>query len=425
MKMNRPITHLLLTLTAVSLTYVFLMAGTALGFPTLQNSNENELRGNESTGQSNHNHKSSQTTTNLRRDNSNSNSRNSNHAASSTAISNNGNSGGANPDNNERTREEEERLRLEKEGLQNKVTEAFKKAQEAAESADDARIKKDFNQLSDDVQKMRTSIDKTRTLEDLEPLKNKVKGIEIASEKIVDAAAPSRTKNLTYGNIVSTLSLLLALVTLGGLLYLFSGLRIRLGQLEDAQKRSGQSVEKLRQVLGETKKYAESVGANLARVQDDLGLRIESAKRSSEEAKKLARAAEFAPAASVEPLRSEVRAEPIDPEPSFPATVGEYLNHIGGNRKKGVEADFRTNLLVLATDGSAPFVFVEDTDGSGAGIILPRPRLQRSQEFASLYKGYYYCTEPSAGEVYIIEPAIVERDGNGWRLNHPGRMEIR
>jgi hypothetical protein len=425
MKMNRPITHLLLVVTVLSLASLFPPAGAACGFPAPQNSNENEPRDSANTSANRHSHDTTQMNSTSKQNGNATHGRNLNRGLSGTANSNNGNSGGANPDNNERAREEEERLRLEKEGLQNKVTEAFQKAQEATESADDARIKKDFNQLSDDVQKMRTSIDKTRTLEDLEPLKNKVKGIEIASEKIVDAAAPSRTKNLTYGNIVSTLSLLLALVTLGGLLYLFSGLRIRLGQLEDAQKRSGQSVEKLRQVLGETKKYAESVGANLARVQDDLGLRIESAKRSSEEAKKLARAAEFAPAASVEPLRSEVRAEPIDPEPSFPATVGEYLNHIGGNRKKGVEADFRTNLLVLATDGSAPFVFVEDTDGSGAGIILPRPRLQRSQEFASLYKGYYYCTEPSAGEVYIIEPAIVERDGNGWRLNHPGRMEIR
>jgi hypothetical protein len=404
MKMNRPITHLLLVVTVLSLASLFPPAGAVFGFPTFQGPTMNGLGANKEGGGGR-------------------------PAPSPTSI----NGIPLNPQK--------------KQQLQSLVDEALDKAKAAADKSDKLEVKDKLKNLSDEVSDFKESLQGAKTT-DLTQLKETVSsinrraleierlaanpGLEVKpSQDAIPQSAPHANASkrglidILFENLLPLLALLLALVTLGGLLYMFSGLRIRLGQLEDAQKRSGQSVEKLRQVLGETKKYAESVGANLARVQDDLGLRIESAKRSSEEAKKLARAAEFAPAASVEPLRSEVRAEPIDPEPSFPATVGEYLNHIGGNRKKGVEADFRTNLLVLATDGSAPFVFVEDTDGSGAGIILPRPRLQRSQEFASLYKGYYYCTEPSAGEVYIIEPAIVERDGNGWRLNHPGRMEIR
>lgn len=336
--------------------------------------------------------------------------------------SNNGNSQN-NGNSNQHGPSDVVSLAQQKASLEARVDNAFQRAQIAARNTKNGDANELLKELTAQVNNFRMSIGKAE-IGQLQA-EATAQQIENTSWQIEAKSQPPQPSTLlTYGNIASTLSLLLALVTLGGLLFMFSGLRIRLDQLEDARQRSSQAMERLRQSLDETKKYAESVGANLSRVQDDLGLRIESARRSSEEAKKLARAVEFAPASSVEPLRAEVRAETIDPEPSFPATVAEYLNHINGNRKKGVEADFRTNLLVLAMDGSAPFTFVEDADGSGAGIILPRQRLQRSQEFASLYKGYYYCTEPSAGEVYIIEPAVVERDGSGWRLSHPGRMEI-
>jgi F0F1-type ATP synthase membrane subunit b/b' len=346
--------------------------------------------------------------------------RNSNGGSSTRGNVNNDNV------NNTDQNHDDEELNLEpnRKQLRDRANAALNDAKSAAGDSKDPKIKAKLDELSGKVKTFERSLETAKTTKELDPF-NKISDIEGTSKEIVADSNPSSwSDNLTYSNIVSTTSLLLALIALGTLTYSFFGFRSRMDQVEIAQGKIAQSLNKMKQTIGETKTYAESVGASLSRAQDDLGLKIESAKRSSEEAKKMARSVELAPA-SVEPLRVEQRLEPVDPEPSFPALVSDYLNRIKGSRKKGVEADFRTNTLVPTTDGSAPFMFVEDIDGSGAGVVLPKPRLQRSQEFSSYYKGYYYCNEPSAGEVYVVEPAIVEREGNGWRLRHMGRMEIR
>lgn len=312
-----------------------------------------------------------------------------------------------------------------REQLQTRAETALHSAEDAAGASEDPEVKKKLRDLSKKVNAFERALNKPGNTDDAQ-LNAQSLEIEKLSEEIeAESDRSSWSDRLTYGNVVSTLSLLLALAALGATGFLFFNFRTRLDQQDVAQVRSRESIRRLKQVLLRTKKYAEGVGANLSRVQEDFGLKIESAKRNSEEAKKMARSLEEVPA-SVEPLRVEQQSpEPVDPEPRFPALVADYLNRIKGSRKRGVEADFRTNTLVPATDGSAPFMFVEDTDRQGTGIVLPKSRLQRSQEFASYYKGYYYCNEPSAGEVYVVEPAVVERAGNGWRLLHMGRMEIR
>lgn len=402
MKIKKLIAYLLLALSAISLMSFYSTSNASPGHSSFQEEEgSNPGADNENTANKNKNNR-------------NKNSRNANNA----------NLNNRNDDNITRNTEKEQKLKSEKGKLQERADKALKKAQAVASNSNDPDVQKSLKKLSDDVERVNSLLDKVATLEALGPLKDEVNGIEESAQNIEDMVASSSPGFLTLSNIVSLTSLLLAFISLITLGFLFFNFRSRFNQLDVAYGRSHQSIEKLKQVLSETKKYAESVGANLSRVQDDLGLKIESAKRNSEEAKKMARSLESAPA-SVEPLRAEQRLEPVDPEPSFPALVSDYLNRIKGNRKKGLEADFRTNTLVPTTDGSAPFMFVEDIDGSGAGIVLPKPRLQRSQEFSSYYKGYYYCNEPSAGEVYIVEPAIVEREGNGWRLRHMGRMEIR
>lgn len=339
-----------------------------------------------------------------------------------------------------------------KEQIQGELQSALHRADVAVKKSDDADVQARFKDLSGKINKLIVALQESEKPKDFETKAKELNGSlrtlesDAQKGKMVGTPTPTLSANLntsstkqgknkeggedepsifTYGNIVSTLSLLLGLISLVAMSFLLFKFRSRLDQLEVTQGKIVQTLNKMKQSIGETKTYAESVGASLSRVQDDLGLKIESAKRSSEEAKKMARSVESAPSL-VEPLRvDQQRLEPIDPEPSFPALVSDYLNRIKASRKKGVEADFRTNKLVPTTDGSAPFMFVEDVDGSGSGIVLPKPRLQRSQEFSSYYKGYYYCNEPSAGEVYVVEPAIVERDGNEWRLRHMGRMEIR
>jgi hypothetical protein len=303
-----------------------------------------------------------------------------------------------------------------------RITIALQRAQEAAGEVDDHNVKEQLKQLSSEAQSLNQAIDHAENLQELTTLDTKIDQFENAADAV---ASPARSWPgiFSFRNFLTVIPIVLSLAALAAVAYVFFTFQTRLDEIIVRQHASMRAEQELTQSLKENKEHSEKVEANLTRVADDLGLRIDSAKRNSEEAKRLARVRE-AQANSSEPLRTEATIDVL-PEPTFPALVADYLSRLRPSQPTAVDADFRTNKLVTATAESAPFVFIADGDGSGTGIVLPRPRLQRSQEFSSYYKDYYHCSDPTAGEVFIIEPAIVRPDGNGWRLSHMGRMEIR
>jgi hypothetical protein len=314
----------------------------------------------------------------------------------------------------------------EKQKLQSRADTALTNAKEALRDTKDKELTVAVEELAAEVKTVKSSIAPAKSAKEIELAGAKVSELEARSQKITNAAAGSWTDSLTSANLLIAVATFLSIVSLIAIALIVFKFADRIRHLELAQGKSRQTLEAMKHELGDARSLAESVAGNLARVQDDLTLQIVSAKRTSEEARRIARLRESAPP-GIESL-SEPNLEPIAPvdhDPSFPALVSDYLNHIGVTRKRGVEADFRTNTLVQTSDTSAPFMFVAHSDGSDAGIVLPKPRLQRGQEFSSYYKGYYHCAEPSAGNVYIVEPAQVERAGSGWRLRQMGRMEIR
>ena len=307
-----------------------------------------------------------------------------------------------------------------KQDLKKRIDEALDGAKAAVGDADDQELQQKLKQLTSAGDSLKQEVDNTNQ-QDLIGLESRIVELKASSDAIIDAA-PSWTDSLTFNNILTVLAFLLSLASLAGIVYLFLTFKKALIVIADWQDSSNRAVRELKQSLKDNKEHTDTLETSFSRVAADLGLKIDSAKRSSEEAKKLAATRE-SPNHNPEPLRAEPALEVLA-EPSFPSLVADYLSRLRPDQPTAVEADFRTNRLVAAAAESAPFFFIEDTDGSGAGIVLPKPRLQRSQEFSSYYKGYYYCTDPSAGEVYIIEPAVVSRDGTGWRLSQMGRMEI-
>ena len=308
-----------------------------------------------------------------------------------------------------------------KQDLKDRIEATLNDAKTAVDDADDQELQRKLKQLTSEGDSLKQEVDNLANQQDLIVLESRFVELKASSDAII-AAAPSWTDNLTFNNILSFLALLLSLASLACVVFLFLTFKKALLVIAEWQDSSNRAERELKQSVKDNKERVETVEANLSRVAADLGLKIDSAKRSSEEAKKLAAARE-SPNHNPEPLRAEPAFEVLA-EPSFPSLVADYLNRLRRDQPTAVEADFRTNRLVAAAAESAPFFFIEDADGSGAGIVLPKPRLQRSQEFSAYYKGYYYCSDPSAGEVYIIEPAVVSPDGNGWRLSQMGRMEI-
>lgn len=113
--------------------------------------------------------------------------------------------------------------------------------------------------------------------------------------------------------------------------------------------------------------------------------------------------------------------ESIGAPPSFPASTADHLSGMWSIKK--VSQDYERDMLVEAEDGE--FVLIPDGNASHQPILIPAiTRFVTKQEFYEHYQDYYHCESPSAGDVIVIEPAVVEKIEGGWRLGEAGRLEV-
>ncbi|HYK19746.1 MAG TPA: hypothetical protein VEV42_03365 [Pyrinomonadaceae bacterium] len=113
--------------------------------------------------------------------------------------------------------------------------------------------------------------------------------------------------------------------------------------------------------------------------------------------------------------------ERLDVAPAFPSPVAQYLKRTRSANKINVTFDYETGSFMPVEDGE--FVVVTNVDQNA--IVLPRTaKFSAKRDFYEFYQDYYHCSNPDAGEVRIIEPAIVTRAGNGWTLKATGLLEV-
>jgi hypothetical protein len=112
--------------------------------------------------------------------------------------------------------------------------------------------------------------------------------------------------------------------------------------------------------------------------------------------------------------------ERLDVTPAFPSTVALYLKRTRAANKVNVTFDYETGAFVPVEDGE--FVVVTNQDPA---IVLPRAaRFATRRDFYEYYQDYYHCPNPDAGEVNVLQPATLQRAGNGWRLETMGALEV-
>jgi hypothetical protein len=133
-------------------------------------------------------------------------------------------------------------------------------------------------------------------------------------------------------------------------------------------------------------------------------------------------------AASVKQAFDEYARQPLPVEPEFPAAADQYLNKMKRNSTV-VKPDFQNGILVNDIDGKGELVLIRDAnlpDDAQPLFVVPRvTQFQSKQEFHSYYERYYECQKPSAGDVWIIDPAIVSTVPGGWELREKGVLEVR
>jgi hypothetical protein len=122
------------------------------------------------------------------------------------------------------------------------------------------------------------------------------------------------------------------------------------------------------------------------------------------------------------------RVEEVAPkdEPEFPVSAVDYLGKM--NRFANVvRPDFQNGILVNDPDGNGELVLIRDSrDETQSLFVVPRAtQFQTKQDFYTYYQKYYDCVRPSAGDVWIIGPAVVEKVAGGWQLREKGMLEIR
>jgi hypothetical protein len=112
--------------------------------------------------------------------------------------------------------------------------------------------------------------------------------------------------------------------------------------------------------------------------------------------------------------------ERLDIAPAFPSLVAQYLKRTKAANKTSVTFDYETGTFVPVEDGE--FVVVTNMDQP---IVLPRTaRFSTKRDFYEYYQDYYHCPNPDAGEVQIVQPAIVAPAANGWSLESTGALEV-
>jgi Skp family chaperone for outer membrane proteins len=315
------------------------------------------------------------------------------------------------------------------EGHKTKLLSEINNARSSAEQAhtsDDESLKERLSKLGKQSGDLTNDISRASSEAQLQALNSKVEAFKNDAESInrdaKNIASSGWGDLFSLANLLFAVLLLLATLSLAFAVVAFVKLQRRVSDMEMAHGNLRQSHDRLKTVVTETKTYAEGVGSHVTKVRDDLINDLDRLRHGYREAMRNARTATSAVAAPEMFARSAF-VEPVDLVPTFPALVSDYLGKTPTDKKKELESDFRTNLLVPAAGG--PFTLVEDDDGRNTGIVLPKPRFQKSVEFSSYYKGYYHCDSPSAGEVYIVEPAIVAKSGGGWQLYRMGTLEVR
>lgn len=128
------------------------------------------------------------------------------------------------------------------------------------------------------------------------------------------------------------------------------------------------------------------------------------------------------------PLTIDPRSKTTRPHANFPISAATYLDQVRHSARV-VRPDFQKGILVGDPAGNGELVLIRNSSQSVEKetlFLLPRvTQFQTAQEFCTYYEKYYQCKNPSAGDIWIIDRAVVVEVEGGWRLTKKGVLEVR
>ena len=334
---------------------------------------------------------------------------------------------------NARQTEEPEGLSQAKQNLVLRAEFALTQAKSSLDSTADKDAAARLEKFAGEVETFETAVNRASSIPALEPLRVRLKELEAQSVAMVkEAGTAGFTVMETILLVGLGMALIAAFASIGAFVLSTIHSRSLIHGADSALQRCTKSLDSLQQDVSGIRGHSEGIKQRLKHLHEELTQHIATAKTRSDEEKRKPPAVD-PPGAAVkkqpevfDTATADVElTSPTLGEPVFPALVADYVSRIGDTRKQSLEVGFGTDTLVQTADGTAPFMLIADSEKAGVGIVLPKERLQKGQDFSNYYKGYYDCADPFAGAVYILAPARVEQSGSGWRLCQKGSMEIR
>ncbi|HZE69652.1 MAG TPA: hypothetical protein VE135_09030 [Pyrinomonadaceae bacterium] len=115
--------------------------------------------------------------------------------------------------------------------------------------------------------------------------------------------------------------------------------------------------------------------------------------------------------------------ERLDVGPSFPSPVALYLRKTKAANKLNVTFDYENEVFAPVEDGE--FVLISNDAEAVQPIVIPRSAtFATPRDFYEFYQDFYLCPQPGAGEVRVLEPAVVVLTVDGWKLQTAGVLEV-
>ena len=211
---------------------------------------------------------------------------------------------------------------------------------------------------------------------------------------------------------------------------------VKTGLKVSATRADTRIITKLQPIATNIQKQQSEVAAQISALttsQDDLRTRVADLEFELKRVARIARDAAANDGAghrlpTPQPVFTTFQ-EPIEKdEPVFPISIGDYLSKMRRSSNI-VRPDFQNDILVSDPGGTGELVLIRDAavaDDLQPLFVVPRAtQFQTKQDFYTYYQKYYECARPSAGDVWIIDPAVVSKVSGGWQLREKGVLEVR
>ena len=108
--------------------------------------------------------------------------------------------------------------------------------------------------------------------------------------------------------------------------------------------------------------------------------------------------------------------------PAFPMSVSEF---VGQSKDRLIEVNLDPDTCLFIRRPGGEFLLAEAIGPSGGDILLPNHLRVETDDQLRVYETAFACDEPGSGELIVVYPATVNREGEGWRLKTSGRLKVK